>query len=238
MTQTMQNTDQLRFAGSVGLFSSVGLAVILAIHPLGSTELYGDGGQFLDHVNGLWIALHLAAATLLIAWPAVIGAWATHLATPQARFIGRMATLAATLGVGIGVIHLVGTDTMTFVAFRDTFVGGAGSEATVVGADLLLRLHASTLTAWVVGMFFALPLLLGWAAWQDGGMPVWTTAMVLAAAALQIPAIGITLAERQWTALSEMGLFRTGVTLLFLWMLITTFAMRKGRLAIGGDQVA
>lgn len=220
-------------AGRIGLVTTLGVAVILAIHPLGSSDLYDDGGRFLDHVGWYWVVLHLAATVLLLTWPAVIGAWAKALSTVEARFIGRMAAVAATAGMGVGALHLIATDTMTFVAFSDTYEAGAGSEATEVGADLLLRLHAATLTAWVTSFWFAVPLLVGVAALRDPRLPKWIGGTGLVAAGLQVVALLVTIAEEQWTTVSEMGFFRIGATLLILWMVTVSHFMRRGDLAPG-----
>ena len=47
-------------------------------------------------------------------------------------------------------------------------------------------------------------------------------------ALLGIAALVVTMA--QWTTLSEMGLFRPSVILLILWLVVTTWWMRKGSL--------
>lgn len=224
-------SQEVRVAGGVGFASVVGVALILAAHPFGTTDLYGDGEAFLDHVGWYWIALHLAAAVLLLVWPAVLAVWTGCLGTVRSRFLGRAAVFTSTIGLGVGVIHLVATDTMTFVAFRDTF--DAGGSATSTAADLLLRLHAATLTAWVVSFWLAVPVLLGWAVLRDARMPSWLGWLGLSAGALQVAATGVTVAERQWTTLSEMGLFRVGATVLLVMMLVITWSMRRGELAPG-----
>ena len=38
-------------AGTVGLVAAVMVAVILGVHPPGSTELYSDGRDFVEHVG-------------------------------------------------------------------------------------------------------------------------------------------------------------------------------------------
>ena len=120
---------------------------------------------------------------------------------------------------------------MSFHAFADTFEAGSGSEAVTVAADLLLRLHASTLVAWVVTFFFGFTAVLGLAAHSDGRFPVWFVWMPWVGAAAALASVVVTLAERQWTTLSEMGLFRTSATLLVLWLLVATWWMRRGSVA-------
>ncbi|MDJ0961168.1 MAG: hypothetical protein QNJ88_10940 [Acidimicrobiia bacterium] len=216
------------FTGRLGLWAVLILVVVLAIHPLGSTSLYDDPVQFLEHVTSYWVVIHMAAAIGLLAFPLIVDTWSKHLATPEARVLGRGATLIAVLGMGIGMIHLTGTDTMTFVAFRDTFEASGGSEAGLVGVDVLLRLHAATFTAWVSSFFLTLPLVLGFAVRADGRLPRWMAWIAWAAAALQIAALSITFAERQLTTLSEQILFRSGATLMLIWFLVTTMWMRRG----------
>ena len=221
-------SQTMRFAGTIGLGATLALVVILVVHPFGTTELYDDGGRFLEHVNGFWIALHVLGVVAFLAYPVVIETWSSHLATPQARLVGRWASLIATLGMAVGALHLVGTDTMTFVFFEDTFNAGAGSEAVTTSADLLLRIHGATLFTWVLVFWFAVPALMGLAVRLDGRLPQWFAALAGVSALLQVAALVVTTSEGQWTTLSEMGLFRVGATLLIAFFLLQALAMRSG----------
>ncbi|NNF55017.1 MAG: hypothetical protein HKN03_11320 [Acidimicrobiales bacterium] len=230
MHDTLRPDDEatLRFVGRVGLAFTIALTIILVIHPFGTTDLYSDGEQFLDHVSAFWVAIHFAAVAVLFVFPLVIDTWARNLSAPEARAIGRLAALICTLGMAVGAIHLLGTDTMTFFFFQDTAAAGGGSEATTTSVDLLLRFHAATLTTWVSSFWFAVPAAVGVASLLDPKMPRWFAALAFAAAALQIPALALTLAERQWTTLSETILFRGGATLLIAVFFIMTIGMRGG----------
>lgn len=225
---TVDRRRDTEVAGRVGVVAVLLLAVVLAIHPIGSTSLYDDGEAFLDHVDTFWIVLHVVGAIGLMFFPVIIDQWSRGLETAEARLAGRTAVIFSVIGMGVGMTHLLATDTMTFVAFTDTFEASAGSEAGRIGVDLLLRLHAATLTAWVASFFLATPLALGVASFLDKRQPRWMAPLALAAATLQVVAISIMLAERQWTTLSEQILFRSGATLFFVWLLITTWWMRKG----------
>ena len=205
-------SQTMRFAGALGLVATLALIVILVVHPFGTTDLYDDGGRFLEHVNGFWIALHVLAVVAFLAYPMLIETWSAHLATPQARLVGRWASLVATLGMAVGALHLIATDTMTFVFFEDTFNAGAGSEAVTTSADLLLRLHGATLFTWVLVFWFSVPALMAVAVVLDGRLPQWFAALAGLSAALQVAALATTTREGQWTTLSEMGLFRVGAT--------------------------
>lgn len=222
--------DEIQLAGSIGLWSAIALAVILGIHPFGSTDLYDDGQRFLEHVNAFWVTIHFLGALTFLAFFAPIAVWAHNLTGVRARTIGRLALHVGIAGTAVGMIHLIATDTTAFVAFADTFRAGGGSEAVTVGADLLLRLHASTLMAWTVTYFFALPALLGFAARADGRFPNWYPWLAWMAGILAGAAVVVTMVEGQWTTLSEMGLFRPSVTLLILWLIVTSWWMRKGSL--------
>lgn len=219
---------EIALAGSIGLGAVILLAVLLALHPFGTTGLYDDGERFLDHVNVFWVVIHLLGSVVFLAFPTMISTWARNLDGVAASYFGRWATHAALIGMGVGVLHLLATDTMTFVAFADTFDAGDGSEAVSVGADLLLRIHAATLTAWVIGFFFAVPALAGIAAHRDGRFPAWYSWLAWAAAALALASVIVTFAEGQWTTFSEMGLFRSGATLAALWIGFTAWWMRRG----------
>ena len=217
-----------QLAGRIGLVATIALVAILIVHPFGTTELYDDGEKFLDHVNGFWIAIHLIVTLVMFSYAIVIDVWARSLATVQARLVGEWASKVATLGMAVGALHLIATDTMTFVFFEDTFNAGGGSEAVTTAADLLLRFHAATLTAWVLSFWFAVPALLAVAVRLDGRMPQWFAGLAGVAALLQVASISVTVAEGQWTTLSEMGLFRVGATLLLVFFLLQALSMRAG----------
>ncbi len=211
-------------AGSVGLALPVLLAVILALHPPASTELYDDGVRFVLHVDGFWVGLHVAAAVVLLGLPLVIGAWADSARTPAGALFADLAAKVSVAGVALGALHLVGTDTVTFLAYQDTLA--AGGEATATGADVLLRLHAATLAVWTVVLFVAVPLAAAISAWLDATRG-WQFVLPLATAALAVAAVTVTMVERQWTTVSEMILFRSSATLLLVWVFLCGFTLRR-----------
>ena len=226
-----EQQEEVRFVGRLGFWAVIGLAVILGAHPVGTTKLYASGEQFLEHVNAFWVVLHLASGILMLVLPIIIGVWARHLASTPARVFGQWSTYIGIVGVAVGTIHLIAFDTTLFLAFSDTFAAGTGSEAVTVGADLLLRIHAATLTAWVVSLFFALPAVLGFAAHVDGRFPRWYPWLTWLASVVALASVIVTLAEEQWTTLSEMVLLRTSGVLLIVWLLTTTWWMRRGSIA-------
>ena len=215
----------IALAGRIGWIATLALGVILAVHPLGTTSLYADGAAFLDHVGPFWIAIHLIAGLLLLAWPLVLWTWASTLSDPGSRLLGRWAAWVCSIGMAVGVLHLIATDTTTFVMFRETFEAASESEAALVGVDLLLRLHAATLTAWVTSFWFAVPALLGFACARNGS-PAWMTGLAAFAALAQVGALALTFASEQWTTLSETIVFRAGATALIAWFLVTTWQLR------------
>lgn len=220
--------DTTRLAGTIGFWGAIAIAIVLIIHPFGTSDLYDDGFEFLDHVNAYWMIIHLAAAVIFFTLPPALGHWKDTLESARARLVAGWAHMMSIAGVGIGTLHLVGTDTMTFWAFRDTYDAAGGSEAAAIGADVLLRLHAATLTSWVTVFFFAVPLLGGIAALLDGRYPRWVGYLGVVGGALQVPAVIITVAERQWTTLSEQFVFRTGVTLFIVFWLAVAWSLRRG----------
>lgn len=227
-TRTSIEDEAARLAGTVGFYGAIAIAIVLAIHPFGTTDLYGDGFEFLDHVNAFWMIIHLLAAAVLFTLPPLLGSWKDTLRPAPARFVGGWAHMMSIAGVGVGTIHLVGTDTMTFWAFRDTYDAANGSEAAAIGADVLLRLHAATLSSWVLVFFLAVPLLGGVAALLDGQNPKWVGYLGVLGGLLQIPALIITMAERQWTTLSEQFIFRTGATLFVVFWLAIAWGLKRG----------
>lgn len=236
-SETSQRDAEIQTAGNLGFWFVVVLTAVLLVHPFGTTELYDDGHLFLDHVDALWVSIHFAAAVLFLAILLPIGTWARHLGTEKARAFGRWAVYLAIAGTAVGLIHLTATDTTTFLAFADTFEAGSGGDLANLGADLLLRLHASTFVAWVTSYFFALPIALGWAAMVDGRFPAWYPWLAWVAATLAGVSVVLTLTAGQLTTLSEMGIFRPSVTLYLVWLLVTTWWMRNGSLMADGRPV-
>ncbi|MEM8706528.1 MAG: hypothetical protein AAGE98_08725 [Actinomycetota bacterium] len=223
MTEEMR-----RFAGRFGLAGVAVVVVILVIHPFGTTDIYETGEAFLDHVSGFWVVIHLVAAVVFAVFPLVYGAWTTTLTSAPARVLGATASMVCVAGFGVGVLHLVGTDTVTFWMYSDTLDASGGSEAGAIGADVLLRLHAATLMSWIVVFWFLAPLLAGIAALRDGSGPGWLGGGAIVGALVQIPAVAITLAEGQWTTVSEQVLFRTGATFHILFVAGLAITLRRG----------
>ncbi|MEM9465076.1 MAG: hypothetical protein AAGA90_06870 [Actinomycetota bacterium] len=223
MTEDMQ-----REAGRIGLVSMAGVVVVLVIHPFGTTDIYETGGAFLDHVTGFWVVLHLVAALLFAAFPLVFGAWSLSLEAGHAKVLALWATVVCVAGYGIGALHLIGTDTVTFWVYADTYEATRDTPAGEVGADVFLRLHAATLTSWITVFWFAAPAIAGLAALRAKSGPVWLGAMALIGAALQVPAVILTLSEGQWTTVSEQGFFRTGATFTILFTIGLALGLRRG----------
>ena len=211
--------------GTLGVVVAIAVGLILGVHPLGSTELYDDGAQFTEHVGPFWVVIHFVGGILLLAVPTgdrCVERDAGYAGGPGVRTGGRRRTAIG--GVALGVLHLAGTDTMTFLAYEDTLASGL--EGAVAGADVLLRLHAATLMAFVVTLFVAVPAAAAVAASMDRD---WTWRFWLPAAitALSVTSVSVTLVESQWTSLSEMGLFRPVVTLFLLWFGLVSFRLRR-----------
>ena len=225
-----QATQRRRLIGTMGVVVAVAIGLILGVHPLGSTELYDDGVRFVDHVGAFWVVIHFVGAILFLAIPTVIGAWSETLATPAGRVFARVAASTSTVGVALGVLHLAGTDTMTFLAYEDTL--SRGLEGAVAGADVLLRLHAATLVAMVITLFVGLPAAAAVAVAMDRDWS-WRFWLPVAITALAVTSVVVTLLEAQWTSLSEMGLFRPAVTLFLIWFGLVSYRLRR---AVTPDQ--
>jgi hypothetical protein len=212
--------------GTLGVAVTVAVAVILGAHPFGSTGLYDDGVRFVEHVGALWVVIHFAGAILLLAVPVVIAGWAETLGSAVSKVFGRLTVTVSIVAAGLAVLHLVGTDTMTFVAYEDTLTSGVDGAA--IGADVLLRVHAATLMAWVMSMFVAMPIAaaVATAGEQDWSWRFWLPVVI---AAVSLVALSVTLVERQWTTLSEMGLLRPAITLFLVWFGLIAYRLRRPR---------
>jgi hypothetical protein len=215
---------RLRVVGTLGVVVAVAIAVILGVHPWGSTGLYDDGTRFVDHVGGFWVAIHFVGAMLFLAVPVVLAAWAERFASPTGHVFAKLAATASIVGTALGVLHLAGTDTVTFLAYEDTLASGI--DGAVVGADVLLRLHAATLVAFVTTQFVAVPTAAAAAAAldRDWGWRFWLPVTI---AALSVTSVSVTVVEGQWTTLSEMGLFRPAVTAFLVWFGLVAYGLRR-----------
>ena len=228
MTEAMQavqaGDERRRITGTVGLVIAIAVALILGVHPLGSTDLYDDGVRFTNHVSPFWVAIHVVGALLLLGVPTVVAAWGETVATPAGQVFARMAATISIAGVGLSLLHLTGTDTLTFLAYKDTL--DSGVEGAVVGADVLLRLHAATLMAFVLSLFVGVPVAaaLAMAMDRDYGWRFW---MPVVTATLALTSATVTLLEGQWTTLSEMGLFRPAIVLFLIWFGLISYRLRR-----------
>jgi hypothetical protein len=217
-------TERRRVIGTVGLVVAVAIALVLGIHPLGSSKLYDDGVRFTHHVGPFWVVIHYVGAILFLAVPTVIGAWSDTVVTPAGQVFARMATTISVGGVALAVLHLVGTDTLTFLAYKDTLASGL--DGAVAGADVLLRLHAATLMAFVITLFVGVPAAASVAVAMDRDTS-WRFWLPVAITVCSVASVVVTLLEAQWTALSEMGLFRPAVTLFLIWFGLISYRLRR-----------
>jgi hypothetical protein len=210
--------------GTLGIVVTLAVALILGVHPVGSTGLYDDGPRFVEHVGVLWVVIHVFGAVLLLAIPVVTAGWAETLSTPASQVFGKLTVTVSIVAVALAVLHLVGTDTMTFLAYEDTLASGVdGAE---VGADVLLRVHAATLVGWVITMFVAVPLGAAAATASDHDW-TWRFWLPLVTATVAVASVSVTLVARQWTTVSEMGLLRPAITLFLVWFGLTSYRLRR-----------
>jgi hypothetical protein len=223
--------ERQRVVGTLGVVVAIAIAVILGVHPWGTTELYDDGARFVDHVGAFWVVIHVLGAFLLLAIPVVVGAWGETIGAPAGQVFGKLAATVAVGAAALGVLHLAGTDTMTFLAYEDTLARGV--EGAVAGADVLLRIHAATLTAFMMTMFVALPTAGAMAAAFDRDWS-WRFWLPGVTALLGAASVTVTLFEKQWTTLSEMGLLRPSITLFLVWFGLISYGLRRAATAVGG----
>ena len=217
LTDTTTTDTERRAVGKLAIAVAVATAVILGIHPSGSTDLYDDSARFIEHISVFWMVIHLLSVLVLACLPVVIASWADTFTSPAARVSARVAHSTTIAGVAVLAIHLIGTDMVTFAFYEDTL--NSGLEGAAATADGLLRLHAATLMALIVSLFLLVPLAAAVALWLDGerGYRLW---LPFVAAACSMASVVVTLAEKQFTTLSEMVLFRVGATLLIVWIFI------------------
>jgi hypothetical protein len=216
--------DRRRATGTTGVVVAVVVGLILGGHPLGNTDLYNDGPRFTHHVGYFWVTIHFLGAILLLAVPAVVGAVSETMLRPAAQVLGRIATSVSIGGVALAVLHLVGTDTTTFLTYKDTL--DSGIEGATAGADVLLRLHAATLMAFVLTLFVALPAASAAATAIDRDWS-WRFWLPLVTSVLATASVCATLAARQWTTASEMGLLRPAMVLFLIWFGLVSYRLRR-----------
>jgi hypothetical protein len=220
--------DRRRVTGTTGVVVAVAVGVLLGGHPLGSTDLYNDGPRFTHHVGYFWVTIHFLGALLLLAVPAVVSAASDAMLRPAAQVFGRIATSVSIGGVALAVLHLAGTDTTTFLTYENTL--NSGIEGATAGADVLLRVHAATLTAFVLTLFVALPAAFAVATALERDW-TWRFWLPVATSVVATASLCVTLAERQWTTTSEMGLLRPAMVLFLVWFGLVSYRLRR----IGGE---
>jgi hypothetical protein len=225
-------TERQRVIGTLGVVIAVSVAVILGAHPFGDTELYDDGAEFVDHVGWFWVVIHVVGAVLFLGIPTVMSTWAEMLHTSAGQVFGRVAASISTGAVALAVLHFVGTDTTSFIAYKDTLA--SGQDGAAVGADVLVRIHAATLMALVITLFVAMPLAAALATALDGDRG-WRFGLPMAIGGLSVAAASVTLMERQWTTLSEMGLLRPAITLFVIWFGLIGYGLRREATAAQTD---
>lgn len=142
----------------------------------------------------------------------------------MARAIGTLAVPVATIGVTVGVIHMIAVDSIAPAFYADTLA--TGGDGAVAAADLMVRIHAGTITTWSVVFWFGLQALLAAGSALDGerGWRLWVPAV---GALLALASIVVTLTEKVLTTLADMGLFRPSVTLFLVWGILLTVAERR-----------
>lgn len=106
----MMDLRLLREIGTIGLVSGILLVVVNLLHPVGNTEMYGDGVKFMAKMDTFWVILHLVIAITLLPVPMVIRGWVATLSTEHARVWGDFALTLFVMGTVIGSIHLAGID--------------------------------------------------------------------------------------------------------------------------------
>ena len=173
--------------GTLGIVVTLAVALILGVHPFGSTGLYDDGPRFVEHVGVLWVVIHVVGAVLLLAIPVVAG-WAETLRTPASQVFGRLTVTVSVVAVALAVLHLVGTDTMTFLAYEDTLASGVdGAEVSGCPPSCPRR----QLMGWVMTMFVAVPLGAAVATASDHDW-TWRFWLPLATAAVAVASVSVT----------------------------------------------
>lgn len=141
-----------RRVGMVALVAAAWLIIGNITHPIGTTALYTDGVAFVEHAdNTYWVVSHVLLALALTVTPWLAWAWRDTLQSVEARTWGTFGLTLIALGTVFSVYHVGGIDGVAIPAYGEVLA--AGGEAAVVGADLFMRIHLASITAWAI-LFF------------------------------------------------------------------------------------
>lgn len=215
------DTRYLREIGTVGLVSGVLLVVLNLLHPVGNTELYGDGVKFMAKMDTFWVILHLVIAVTLLPVPMVVQAWVGTLSTERARVWGNFSLMLIVMGTVIGLIHIAGIDGVALPAFGNLLQASGGSPELRVVAAALLKVHLATFISWVIVFWMAGQAVLAFATFLDPQQPRALAVAAALGAAFALASVLTTALAGQLTTFSEGGLFRpstVGFTVFYLWI--------------------
>ena len=229
---------QLREIGTVGLGSGVLLVVVNLLHPIGNTELYGDGVKFVAKMDTFWVILHLIIAVTLLPVPMVIRGWVGTLSTERARVWGHFGLALIMMGTVIGSIHLAGIDGVALPAFGNVLRGPGGGPELKAAAAALLKVHLTTYISWVVVFWMAGQAAMAFAAFLDPRQPRGLAILSTLGAGFALASVLTTALAGQLTTLSEGGLFRPSTvafTIFYLWI---SFRLRRSQAAAATAAVA
>ena len=218
-----------REIGTVGLVSGILLVVVNLLHPVGNTELYGDGVKFVAKMDTFWVILHLVIAVTLLAVPMVVRGWVSTLSTERARLWGDFSLTLFVMGTVIGSIHLAGIDGVALPAFGNVLRAPGGSPELKVAAAALLKVHLTTFISWAVVFWMAGQAAMAIAAFLDPRQPRGLTVVTTLGAGLALASVLSTALAGQLTTLSEGGLFRpssVAFTIAYLWI---SFRLRRSQ---------
>lgn len=212
-----------RVIGIVALVGSAWLVIGNLTHPVGSTEMYTDGTRFVEHADTTyWVVNHLLLAIAILVVPWVAWAWWKRLSGGTAQAFGAWATMLVTIGSLLGALHLGGIDGVAIPAYSDVLAaGGAGAE---VGADVLLKVHLASITAWSIVLWGGAQAALGVAELLDGRRRILGILLLVCAALGFVFAFAIAL-EGHLTSVTEGVLFRASTVGLTIWLLWTAWEL-------------
>lgn len=207
-----------RRIGIVALVAAAWVVIGNVTHPIGGTDLYTDGVAFVEHTSTTyWVINHVLIAVALMVTPWVAWAWRDTLVSVEGRTWGTFGLILMGLGTVFSVFHVGGIDGVGIPAYADVLA--SGGETAAVGADLFMRIHLASITAWALLLWGGAQTVVGVAEVVEGRRRPLGWLMVVCGA-FGFAFAGMIALEGHLTSFSEGVLLRgstVGFTVWFIW---------------------
>lgn len=207
-----------RDVGVVALVAAVWLVIGNVTHPVGTTEMYTSGVEFVEHgANTYWVVNHLLLALATLTAPWLAWAWWRKLNEPASQSWGTYALILVALGTVFSVFHLGGVDGVGIPAYAAVLESNGAAAA--AGAEALLKVHLASITTWSLLLWGGAQTVLGVAEVAEGRRS-WLGWLLIVCGLLGFAFAGSIAIQGHLTGFTEGVLLRgstVGFTIWFIW---------------------